>query len=121
MKPSAELVALLALQNPPGGDGRDKPGDLWLQPHIGVVICFTGHKRGQRKRGRLTSFTLYHWRTPDLVARPADWRDNDLNAHGWDPHNPVPGYGVVGGGESWLYVGNIFVLLPYEHLAALAR
>lgn len=90
---------------------------MWLCRGLGVVACFTAHKRGQSKRHRLTTFSLYHWRAPCLMAKPANWRDFDMNSSGWDVHEPMPGKGIPGGGETWEYVGNLFELLPYEMLA----
>ena len=75
---------------------------------------FTGHKNGQRRFPRPTSFHLYHWAKPDLVAHPCDWRDNDANASSYDPPTHPSG-------EKWEYLGNIFDWLPYSALTGSAR
>lgn len=104
--PSAEYRALQALKKP----DRSKCGDMWLCRRLGIVKVFTGHKNGQRRHPRPTSFHLYHWAKPDLTARPCDWRDNDANATSYDP--------ALGqtAGEQYEYLGNIFEMLTYSAL-----
>lgn len=104
--PSKERIALLSLQQP----ARSGTGDMWLCRRLGIVKVFTGHKNGQRRFPRPTSFSLYHWGKRSLVAHPMDWRDNDPNAYTRDP-------AIDRSGEQWEYLGNMFEMLPYERLS----
>lgn len=107
MTPSPEYQALQALKKP----ARSEAGDMWLCRRLGIVKVFTGHKNGQKRFPRPTSFHLYHWKKRSLVAHPCDWRDHDPNAWSRDPAID-PDHG-----EQWEYLGNIFEMMPYNLLA----
>lgn len=107
MIPSPEYRALLGMKVP----DRSGMGDMWLCRRLGIVKVFNGHKHGSRRGDLFNNFHLYHWGKPAMYSRPADWRDNDSNASGWDP-------AIKSGGETWEYLGNIFELLTYEALTA---
>lgn len=77
---------------------------MWLDRQHGIIKVVNAHKRGQSRRHGVNSFHLYHWGKPCMLARPADWRDNDGNAFGFKE-------------DGLQYIGNIFDMLPFATLA----
>lgn len=105
--PSVEYLALQSLRHPP----RSQAGDMWLCRRLGIVRVFNAHKRGSRRGAVNNSFHLFHWGKPAMWSSPAEWRDDDMNAHIYDPALKHVA------GESWEYLGNIFDLLSFAALA----
>jgi hypothetical protein len=82
---------------------------MWHCERLGIVWVFLGHKKNGRRYQAHTHISLYHWGRPSLQARGCDLRDNDPNASTFDPLNAPRG-------ETWVYVGNVFEMLPYTAL-----
>lgn len=102
---SPEAVALARLHVPE----KPRPGDMWHCERLGIVWLFLGHHKNGRHGTGHTHISLYHWGKPSLQARPHDLRDNDPNATFFDPLRKR-------GGETWVYVGNMFEMMPYGAL-----
>ena len=109
MKPSPEAIALDRLDRPP----EVRAGDMY-RCRCGVMLAL-GHKRHSRRRqDGHTYIWMYHFasRNGSLVATPKELRDHDNNALQLEKVL----VDISARGERYVYVGNIFELLPLDSL-----
>lgn len=105
--PSPEMRALLELVEQPA---QSRPGDLWRCNRLGfVILTLGGAKRRGNKYYGFNYVALYHWHEPSLRLTASQL------FHGSTAET------IRDISKSWVYVGNIFKLLPAELLMVMTN